>query len=224
VDRSRVASRAEYVANGLRQVANGAGADQVAALATPHSTLEELYLLQKLMRGIGSGNVDFRLRQSDFSADGKQAGAPWLGMPVAEINSRDRLLIVGSFLRKDHPLLAQRVRQAVKHGAQANIVHASDDELLMPVANKSIVAPDALVDTMAQILKALAAEKQVAVDAAVQGVESVLLPQQSPESGKRRACSSAAGQFRSTTSASRATRVAGRENCSIERCEVRFPW
>jgi len=93
----------EYVANGLRQVANGAGADQVAALATPHSTLEELYLLQKLMRGIGSGNVDFRLRQSDFSADGKQTGAPWLGMPVAEINSRDRLLIVGSFLRKDHP-------------------------------------------------------------------------------------------------------------------------
>jgi len=161
----------EYVANGLRQVANGAGADQVAALATPHSTLEELYLLQKLMRGIGSGNVDFRLRQSDFSADGKQAGAPWLGMPVAEINSRDRLLIVGSFLRKDHPLLAQRVRQAVKHGAQANFVHASDDELLMPVANKSIVAPGALVDAMAQILKALAAEKQVAVDAAVQGVE-----------------------------------------------------
>jgi len=140
-------------------------------LATPHSTLEELYLLQKLMRGLGSGNVDFRLRQSDFSADGKQAGAPWLGMPVAEINTRDRLLIVGSFLRKDHPLLAQRVRQAVKKGAQANIVHASDDDLLMPVANKAIVAPDAMVGLLAQILKALAAEKQVAPDASVQGIE-----------------------------------------------------
>ncbi len=161
----------EYVANGLRQVANGAGAEQVAALATPHSTLEELYLLQKLVRGIGSGNVDFRLRQSDFSADGKQAGAPWLGMPVAELNSRDRFLVVGSFLRKDHPLLAQRIRQAVKHGAQVNIVHASDDDLLMPVANRSIVAPGALVNTLAQILKAVAAEKQASVDAAVQGVE-----------------------------------------------------
>ncbi|BBI99053.1 NADH-quinone oxidoreductase [Ferrigenium kumadai] len=159
----------EYVANGLRQVANGAGADHIAALATPHSTLEELYLLQKLMRGVGSGNVDFRLRQSDFSADGKQAGAPWLGMPVAEIESRDRLLVVGSFLRKDHPLLAHRVRQAVKKGAQANIVHSSDDDLLMPVANKAIAAPSELVNVMAQILKALAAEKQ----GSAQGVENV---------------------------------------------------
>ena len=105
-------------------------------------------------------------------ADGKQQGAPWLGMPVADINTRDRLLIVGSFLRKDHPLLAQRVRQAVKGGAQANIVHASDDDLLMPVANKAIVAPDAMAHQLAQILKALAAEKRVAPDASVQGVEA----------------------------------------------------
>ncbi|HEX5337572.1 MAG TPA: NADH-quinone oxidoreductase subunit NuoG, partial [Gallionella sp.] len=161
----------EYVANGLRQVVSSAGADQIAALATPHSTVEELYLLQKLMRGIGSGNVDFRLRQSDFSADGKQVGAPWLGMPVADIGTRDRFLVVGSFLRKDQPLLAQRIRQAVKRGAQANIVHASDDDLLMPVSNKSIVAPDALANALAQILKALAAEKQASVDAAVQSVE-----------------------------------------------------
>ena len=192
----------EYIANALRQVANGAGADQVAALATPHSTLEELYLLQKLVRGLGSGNVDFRLRQSDFSADGmtrcaqasgagmtspsllpqsagsasnvseadgKQAGAPWLGMPIAEIDSRDRLLIVGSFLCKDHPLLAHRVRQAVKKGAQASIVHSSDDDLRMPVAGKAIVAPGDLTSVLAQILKALATEKQTAA----QGVESV---------------------------------------------------
>ncbi|OGS94777.1 MAG: NADH-quinone oxidoreductase subunit G [Gallionellales bacterium RIFCSPLOWO2_12_FULL_57_18] len=159
----------EYVAHGLRQIAHNHGAEQIAALATPHSTLEELYLLQKLVRGLGSGNVDFRLRQSDFSLDGKQAGAPWLGMPVADINTRDRLLIVGSFLRKDHPLLAQRVRQAVKSGAQANIVHASDDDLLMPVANKAIVAPGELVNMLAQILKALAAQKQ----GSAQGVENV---------------------------------------------------
>ncbi|MDE2118561.1 MAG: NADH-quinone oxidoreductase subunit G, partial [Betaproteobacteria bacterium] len=160
----------EYVANALSQVANCAGAGEVGALATPHSTLEELYLLQKLMRGLGSHNMDFRLRQSDFSADGKQAGVPWLGMPVAEINTRDRLLIVGSFLRKDHPLLAQRIRQAVKKGAQASIVHAADDDLLMKVAHKAIAAPDAMANVLAQILKALAQEKQVAVDASVQGI------------------------------------------------------
>jgi NADH-quinone oxidoreductase subunit G len=193
----------EYVVGGLRHVIASDGIDQVAALATPHSTLEELYLLQKLLRGMGSGNVDFRLRQSDFSADGmtrcaqatgagipsprllpqtagsasnvseadgKLAGAPWLGMPVAEINTCDRFLIVGSFLRKDHPLLAQRVRQAVKRGAQANIVHAADDDLLMPVANKSIAAPSELASILAQILKALATEKSAAVEPAVQAV------------------------------------------------------
>lgn len=154
----------EYVANALKQVKSSAGAEQIAALATPNSTLEELHLLQKLVRGMGSENVDFRLRQSDFSADGKNAGAPWLGMPVAKINNRDRFLIVGSFLRKDHPLLAQRIRQAVKNGAQANILHAADDDLLMKLANKTIVAPDALVDQLAQILKALAAEKGQSVE------------------------------------------------------------
>jgi NADH-quinone oxidoreductase subunit G len=149
----------EYAANGLRHIANGTGAEQVGALATANSTLEELYLLQKLMRGIGSDNVDFRLRQSDFSADGKQQGAPWLGMSIADIGRADRLLIVGSFLRKDHPLLAARIRQAAKHGAQINIVHSADDELLMKVANKAIVAPDALVETLAQVAKAVAAKQ-----------------------------------------------------------------
>jgi NADH-quinone oxidoreductase subunit G len=150
----------EYAGNALRHIANGAGAEQIGALATANSTLEELYLLQKLMRGIGSQNVDFRLRQSDFSADAKQQGTPWLGMAVADISKADRFLIVGSFLRKDHPLLAARIRRAVKHGAQANIVHSVDDNLLMKVANKAIVAPDALVETLTQISKALTAEKQ----------------------------------------------------------------
>ncbi len=164
----------EYVANGLRQIAGSADADQIGALATPHSTLEELYLLQKLMRGIGSDNVDFRLRQSDFSADGKQLGAPWLGMAVADINLVDRFLIVGSFLRKDHPLLASRVRQAVKKGAQVNLLHATDDDLLMPVANKAIVAPADMAAHLAQVLKALAVVKHVALEASVQqAVQSV---------------------------------------------------
>ena len=150
----------EYVAHGLRHITKGAGAEQVGALATANSTLEELYLLQKLMRGIGSQNVDFRLRQSDFSADSKQQGAPWLGMSIADISRADRFLIVGSFLRKDHPVLAARIRQAVKKGAQANIIHSADDDLLMKVAHKAIVAPDAMVNLLLQVAQALAAEKQ----------------------------------------------------------------
>ena len=161
----------EYVANGLRQIASGAGAEQIGALATPHSTLEELYLLQKLLRGLGSHNIDFRLRQSDFAADENQAGAPWLGMAIADISKADRLLVVGSFLRKDHPLLAQRIRQIVRRGAKVNIVHSVDDDWLMNVENKAIVAPDVMVNHLAQILKALAIEKQVAVVSSLQGIE-----------------------------------------------------
>jgi NADH-quinone oxidoreductase subunit G len=77
----------EYVANGLKSIKADHGAEAIGALASPHSTLEELNLLQSLVRGLGSGNVDFRLRQSDFSLDGQRGGAPWLGMPVADIGS-----------------------------------------------------------------------------------------------------------------------------------------
>src|SRR5688572_15282701 len=75
-------------------------------LASPHCTLEELFLVSRL------APADFRLRHADFSADGKREGIPWLGMPIAELGRLDRVLIVGSFLRKDHPLLAHRLRQA----------------------------------------------------------------------------------------------------------------
>lgn len=158
----------EYVASGLRQIKTTSGAEQIGALATPHSTLEELALLQKLMRGMGSQNVDFRLRQSDFSADGHQAGVPNLGINVADLNTRDRFLLVGSFLRKDHPLLAQRIRAAVKKGAQANIIHAAADDLLTPVSHQAIVAPSDLPSLLAQVLKALATIKQAPLSAAMQ--------------------------------------------------------
>ncbi len=149
----------EFCANGLRQIAGGAGAEQIGALATGNSTLEEMYLLQKLLRGIGSDNVDFRLRQSDFSADGKQQGAPWLGMSIADIGKADRILIVGSFLRKDHPLLAARIRKAVVRGAQVSVIHSTDDDLLMKVAHKAIVAPGAMADAMTQVAKGVAAKQ-----------------------------------------------------------------
>ena len=154
----------EYVANGLNQIKAGAGAEHIGALATGNSTLEEMYLLQKLVRGLGCNNVDFRLRQSDFSADGKQLGASWLGLDLVDLNKADRFLLVGSFLRKDHPLMAARIRQAVKRGAQANVVHSADDDLLMKVAHQSIVAPSAIVSELAQVLQFLAVEKKVSVD------------------------------------------------------------
>jgi NADH-quinone oxidoreductase subunit G len=105
-------------------------------LASPHSTLEELFLVSQL--GVPA---DFRLRHSDFSADGKRAGIPWLGMPIAELDRLERVLVVGSFLTKDHPLIAHRLRQAAKRGAQIHVLHCVDDDWLMPIASKTVVAP-----------------------------------------------------------------------------------
>jgi NADH-quinone oxidoreductase subunit G len=161
----------EFVAGGLRRIRDAHGGNVVGALASPQATLEELYLLGQFARGIGSGNVDFRLRQSDFSGDGSQRGVPWLGMKVAAINGLDRVLVVGSTLRKDHPLLAQRLRQAVKKGAQFNLINPVDDDLLMRVANKAIVAPSAMPEALGQVLKAAAEAKSLAVPAAVAGLQ-----------------------------------------------------
>jgi NADH-quinone oxidoreductase subunit G len=151
----------DYVARALNHVKAEHGPGALGALAAPNSTLEELFLLGRLMRGLGSNNVDFRLRHSDFTADGMRRGAPWLGMPVEQINQLDRLLLVGSFLRKDHPLIAARVRAATKRGCQVSVVHAVDDDLLMPLAAKAIVAPSAWGRALAEIAAAVALAKGV---------------------------------------------------------------
>ncbi|HEY6239351.1 MAG TPA: molybdopterin-dependent oxidoreductase [Burkholderiales bacterium] len=155
----------EHVARNLSEIRFKHDPQQIGALASPHSTLEEMAILAKLMRAMGSDNVDFRLRQSDFSADGKRAGVPWLGMKLAEIGSLDRVLVVGSFLRKDHPLVASRLRQIAKRKSQINVLHCADDDPLMAVANKAIVRPSELAATLAQIVKAAAEIKQRPVPA-----------------------------------------------------------
>jgi len=127
-------------------------------LASPHSTLEELYLAGKL----GTA-ADFRLRQSDFSADGSRQGIPWLGMPVTELQNLDRVLVVGSFLRKEHPLIAHRLRQAAKRGAQVHMLHSVDDDWLMRIKSRKIVAPAELPQSLGFFEEALKSGKNAAV-------------------------------------------------------------
>jgi len=157
----------EFAANGLRGVATQYGADALGALLSPHATLEELFLGQRLMRGLGTSNVDFRLRQVDFRADGQRSGAPWLGMPIAEVGELDRLLVIGSFLRKDAPLLAQRVRQAAKRGLRVGVVGPTAEEWLLPVRSRMLVAPSEMVAALGQLVRALADEKGVSVSDAL---------------------------------------------------------
>jgi len=151
-------SAIEYVAHALKSIKSEHGADSIGALASPHSTIEELYLLQKLIRGLESGNVDFRLRQSDFSADGRMSGIPWLGMRVSEISTLDRLLVIGSFFRKDHPMVAQRVRQSARGGLKVFAVNPAFDDWQMPISKEVCVPPNEMVAALARIAKAIAEE------------------------------------------------------------------
>jgi len=161
----------DYVAHGVKDIAKEHGPDSLGALASPHATVEELFLLQKLMRDAGTGNVDFRLRASDFSADGQRKGAPWLGMRVAELNGLDSSFVVGSFLRKDHPLLAQRFRMAAKKGQQVNLLTVGGDDNLIKLHTQWVAAPADLPARLAAVVKAAAALKGVAAPAELNAVE-----------------------------------------------------
>ncbi len=146
-----------YVADGIRRVKAEFGTDGIGALAHPMSTVEELHLLAKLTRGIGSQSIDHRLRHADFGNAAPAGHARWLGTSIASLSQLDRALVIGSFLRKDHPLFAQRLRQSAKRGAQIHSLHALADDWLVPVASQTTVAPSGWVDTLADLAAAIAA-------------------------------------------------------------------
>ena len=149
----------EYVANGLKGIKAEHGAAAIGALATEHSTVEELFLLGQLVRGLGSDNIDTRLRHADFTAG---AGVRWLGLPIAELDKLDRALVVGSFLRKDHPLFASRLRQAARRGAQVSAIGGAQDDWAISLAQRVTVAPSAWVQALADVAAAIAAQNGVA--------------------------------------------------------------
>ncbi len=165
----------EYVANGLRNIQRDHGAASIGALVSPHSTVEEAYLAGSLLRGLGSDNVDARLRCAEFvSAEGENLNAPavrWLGTSIASLTTLQRVLVVGSNLRKDHPLFAQRIRQAARLGAQVNAIAsgvqlAKADAWALPVRNSVVTEASAWVQTLADVAAAISAEKGVAAPAA----------------------------------------------------------
>src|SRR4029079_18899072 len=143
----------DHVARSLTQIAVEHRAQSIRALASPMSTLEELHLLAKLVRGLGSDNVDTRLRETQPPRVGTVRG---LGRSIASLADLQRVLVVGSFLRKDHPLLAQRIRQAAREGAKVMSGHAPRHASLMPRGPSIAVAPSAWVDALASIAAAIA--------------------------------------------------------------------
>ena len=150
-----------YVADGLKRVKAEFGTAGIGALAHPTSTTEELHLLARLMRGFGSESIDHRLRHADFANAAPAGSARWLGTSVASLSKLEGAFVIGSFLRKDHPLLALRLRHAVRHGAQLASLHAAADDWAMPVAVRVQAAPSAWAAQLAQVAAAVAAEQGV---------------------------------------------------------------
>ncbi|QAZ38144.1 NADH-quinone oxidoreductase subunit G [Methylibium sp. Pch-M] len=174
----------EYVANGLKSIQSEHGAASIGALATAHSTVEELYLLGQLVRGLGSDNIDHRLRHAEFDTVEK---VRWLGTSIESLSTLDRAFVIGSFLRKDHPLFAQRLRQAAKHGAQVSSLHALADDWLMPVSAQITAAPSAWVAALAGVAAAVASHTGAAAPVAAEASEPAKVIAASLLSGQRKA-------------------------------------
>ena len=157
----------EYVANGLNQISKDHGASSIGALVSPHSTLEELHLASTLVRSLGSDNIDYRLRNAEFT---KPEGVRYLGTSIASLSQLQRVLVVGSNLRKDHPLFAQRIRQAQRHGGQVNVITSKAlfngaDAWALPIKNADVQEASGWAQSMANVAAVIAAEKGVTAPA-----------------------------------------------------------
>lgn len=167
----------DFVVQGLTKVRDQHGVSSIGALVSPHSTLEELYLATQLVRGLGSDNIDYRLRNAQFNA---AEGVRWLGMPIAALQELQSVLVVGSNLRKDHPLFAHRVRQAAKRGCKVFAINAKVYDWAMPVGASVVAAQDwvqALADVAAAVAQAKGITAPVAgnVNEEAQGIAAALL-------------------------------------------------
>ena len=148
----------EYVANGLKQVKTEHGAHAIGTLASPHSTAEELFLAASLMRGLGSGNIDARLRAADFHHEG---GVRWLGTSVASLTELQRALVIGGNPRKDQPLLGQRLRQAARRGAHILSLNEQRVDWAMPVHTVYQASASVWMQALADVAAAVAQAKGV---------------------------------------------------------------
>ncbi len=148
----------EYVANGLQDIDAEHGANSIGALVSPHSTLEELHLAAEMMRGIGCPNIDYRLRSAEFMTS---PGIRWLGRSIASLSTLDSALVIGSNLRKDHPLFAQRIRQAVRKGASVAVLNAQAFDCAMPLARNCSLPPSDWLRLLGEVANSVAQSMQV---------------------------------------------------------------
>lgn len=141
----------EIAAAGIRDVIAEHGADKFGALASPNSTLEEFYLLQKIVRGMGSPHIDHRLREMDARDQANMGAFPGLDMPLAEIEDCDAVLLIGSNIQKEQPMAALRVRKAALKGAAVLAINPVDYLFNFKVTAKKIIAPQHMLKAVSEL-------------------------------------------------------------------------
>ncbi len=144
-----------YAAEGLQRAKQANGVNKLGAIGSNCSTVEELYLLQKLMRGMGSNNIDHRTRQMDFSDQDIEPLMPNLGQSIADLENVNAALLIGSNIRKDQPIIAHRLRKAALKGARMMFVNTLSYEFNFPMAENIVASPANIGWEMAAICKAL---------------------------------------------------------------------
>ena len=137
------------------------------ALASKNATLEELYLLQKLTRGLGSENLDTRLDVANPSS----ASALETNVSLAELEAIDHALIVNSYLRLEQPMINHRIRKATLQGAKVSTVNAKAFDFNYRIANSVLSAPQNTVATLSGVLKVLLEANSQALPDYLKGVK-----------------------------------------------------
>ena len=146
-----------HAADGLRKVVDSKGASSLGVLASPSATVEESYLLQKVARGLGSANVDHRLNVTDTADQGDAPAFPWLGLPIADIESQDAVLLIGSWTRKEHPIINHRLRKMSRKGGAVLSVNVLSTAANYELAENHVVPPQGLTDAIIRIAGKLGA-------------------------------------------------------------------
>jgi len=141
--------------SGINRVIAESGAENVGALASPTCTVEELYLLQKLMRQLRIHNIDHRLRQTDFESSDNDPVFPWLGQSIQNLENNNAILLVGSNIRKDQPIAAHRLRKASHGNLKLMHINAVDYDYHIPVDCRIVTSPKSYTKALAGVAKAL---------------------------------------------------------------------
>lgn len=142
------------IADRLQAILHHQSPDQIAALVSPNSTVEECFLMQKFIRALGSPHIDHRLRESDFSDQERFLAGAHLGLPIADIDNLDAILLIGSAIHHEQPLLAHRMNKAYQEGALVMAINPVKYVFPFGVAHTLIDAD--IVRRTAEIASALA--------------------------------------------------------------------